>query len=253
MESVKVFGKHKVLTGEQRHFYAGGFSLWVGREKEGWRIYQNETSADDKGLPELSDGDYFQTGKSDTLLVLPALPAKPLVFKGNTIHVVPGQKFSFFLRIPLTVQLFYSKNLPANLMKEVPVSRLSDTWFGDTYSGEPAFVLGDEFFRKSDEVNPSLFEAICPVTIFNNSPGVLKLDRLILRVENMSLYRNAGKLITSLLTIEYKGKEIISSASYHFSKAHHGEKEEVVANPRSWASKNLLKINFHFIRNILQP
>ncbi len=252
MKSGQIFGKHKLSDGEQRVFSTDEFLIGVKREKEGWYLSHTGHEKNQLIQPDLSAGDYFQTGKSNSLLIVPALPIKPLVFKGNFIHVAPGQKFSFFLKVPLTIQVFYSKNQPANLLKEIPVSRFSDTWFGDPYSGEPAFLLGSEFFRVAEEASLSLFDALCPVNIFNNSPGVLKVERLIIRVENMTLYNKSGRIVTSLLAIEYKGKEIISSASYHFSKVHHGEKEEVIAKPRSWASKNLLKINFHFIKNILQ-
>ena len=252
MDTGQIFGKYKLTTGEIRLLAAADFLLGVRREKEGWTISQEVITENEPAHPDFNSGDYFQTGKSNTLLILPALPVKPLVFKGNLLHVGPQQKLSFYLKMPLSVQVFHSKNQPANLLSEIPVKRLSDTWFGDSYSGEPAFLLGTQHFRKASDVNPSSYEAICPVTIFNNSPGVLKVERLIIRVENMTLYNNNGNIITSLLAIEYKGKETISSASYHFSRVHHGEKEDILANPRSWASKNLLKINFHFIRNILQ-
>lgn len=131
MESGKVFEKQKLPVGAHRIFSADGFSLRVSREKEGWMINHTERSVNQGEPYDFTGGEYFQTGKSATLIVLPALPAKPLVFKGNSIHVVPGQKFSFYLKIPLSVQLYYAKNLPSNLMKEMPARRLSDTWFGD--------------------------------------------------------------------------------------------------------------------------
>lgn len=247
-----VFGKHKILAEKHRYVSTGNFSLGVKREKEGWLLWHTDALIENADQFDFSAADYFQTGKSNSLLVLPALPAKPLVFKGSMINVAPDQKLTFFLKIPLNIQVYYSKSHPGNLLREITVTRLSDTWFGDPYSGEPAYLLGSEFFLKLKDVELSQFDAICPVTIYNNSPIVLKVERLIIRVENMTLYKKEDKIVTSLLAIEYKGKEVISSASYHFSKIYHGEKEEVVSQPRSWASKTLLKINFHFIKNFLQ-
>jgi len=73
---------------------------------------------------------------------------------------------------------------------------------------------------------------------------------MILRVENMALYKNNDKIITSLAALDYKGKDIISIAEYRVSKKIHGEKAEIIAKPKSSVSKNILKINFHFIKNI---
>jgi hypothetical protein len=245
-----IFGKHQIMPGESRIFNTGNFSLGVKREKEGWIILYPEKLTNDKGNPDFSEGEYFQTGKSNTLIISPALPEKPLVFKGSQLHVSPDQKLTFFLKIPVTVQIFFSKPLPGNLMKELPVQRLSDSWFGEPYSGEPALLLGSEFFRSMDNTKPSSFDAVCPVTILNNSSGILEVERLIIRVDNQTLYKSEDKMITSQVVIEYKGKDVTSAVSYHFSKTLHGDKAEMIARPRNESSKNLLKINFHFIKNL---
>jgi hypothetical protein len=246
-----IFGKHQIAPGEHRFFADENFSMGVKREKEGWILLNLENPAAEK--PEdadFSEGEYFQTGKSNTIFITPSLPDKPLVFKGSKLHVSPGQKLAFFLKIPMAVQVYFSKIQPENLLKEFPVQRLSDTWFGEPFSGEPAFSLGSEFSLSMEKIEPTVFETICPVSIYNNSPGVLEVERLIIRVENLAIYRNEGKLITSQVVIEYKGKDSISSASYHFSKNIQGEKAEILQKPKAESSKSLLKINFHFIKNL---
>ncbi|SHE40097.1 Protein of unknown function [Mariniphaga anaerophila] len=251
MTQKSIFGRHQILPGEHDFFYAGNFYLGAKREKDGWLLLQTD-NADytENATPDFSGADFFQSGKSNKLFIAPSLPEKPLVFKGTRLHVSPGQRLNFFLKIPLTIQVYFSRKQPENLLKEFPVQRLSDTWFGDTFSGEPAFALGTEFFPSLNEVKSSDFEAICPISIFNDAPGVLQVERLIIRVENLALYLCNGKIIASQVAIEYKGKDVISSASYHFSKNIHGEKSELLVKPRNGVSKNLLKINFHFIKNL---
>lgn len=251
MDEISVFGKHQIIPGEYKIFTLENFSLGVKREKDGWILLNPvPLSTDVEKQSDFTSGEYFQTGKSNTFHIAPALPQKPLVFKGSKLHLSSGQKLTFFLTIPLSVQVFFSKTQPENLIKEYSPVRLSDTWFGEVFSGEPAFSLGNIFFMSLKEIESSSLEAICPVNIFNNSPGVLEVQRLIIRVENLTLYRKAGNIITSSLLVEYKGKDIISSVSYHYSKVIHGEKAEILANPRSDASKSLLNINFHFIKNL---
>ncbi len=246
-----IFGKHQIMPGENRIFSDENFSIGVKREKEGWIILNLENLTSEKQENEdFTKGEYFQTGKSNSLFIAPSLPEKPLVFKGSKLHVSPGLKLTFFLKIPLTVQLYFSKNQPENLLKEIPVRRLSDTWFGEPFGGERAFALGNDYFQSTEKINLSPYEAICPVTIFNNSQSVLEVERLIIRTEDMALYKNENKIVTSQLLIEYRGKDIISSASYHYAKAFHGEKAEMITKPRANLSKHLLKINFHFIRNL---
>jgi hypothetical protein len=251
MNAEPIFKKHQIMPGESRILSSGNFSLGVKREKEGWILLYPDYFTKNEGInPDFSQGEYFQTGKSNSLILTPALPDKPLVFKGSQLHVSPGQRLTFFLKIPLTLQVYFSKILPGNMMKELPTRRLSDSWFGDPFNGEPAFLLGSEFSRFMDITDTSFFDAVCPVTIFNNSSIVLEVERLIIRVENLTLYQKDNKMITSQVAIEYKGKEVISSVGYHSSKLYHGEKAEIIARPRNEASKNLLKINFHFIKNL---
>ena len=240
MNTKQLFGKHQVSLGESHTLELENETLTITREREGWSF----------GSTEVTQNEYYHTGKSNTLVIQPALPEKPIVFKGSRLNVAPKQKLTFFLKIPLKVQVYFSKVQPENLMKEIVVKRLSDTWFGETDNGEVAFALGNEYFMKMEEINPSEFEAICPITIFNNSPAPFEIERLIIRVDNMGLYLNEGNIVTSIVEIEFRGKDIISSAEYHYSKIYNGEKQELITKPRNASGKNPLKLHFHFIKNM---
>ncbi len=248
METYPQFGKQQFMPGVGKFIDLEKYKLGIRREKEGWYlvVLDEQTEANDE---EIQKGEYFQTGKSNSLVILPSVPAKPLVFKGNKLFVTPRQKLTFFLKIPLNLQVYFSKYLPENLLKEISITRLSDTWFGAPDSGEPAFALESNFYLNMGKMETSALEAICPVTIFNNSPGILEVERFVIRTDNLTLYKNE-KIITSIVEIEYKGKDIISSAEYRHSKLFHGEKPEVLGKPRNASGRSLLKMNFHFIKNI---
>lgn len=245
-----LFGKHQFSRGTEKFFPLGKIHLGIRREKEGWYILQMEDNKDKKpDEANITEGEYYHSGKSNSLVIVPALPLKPLVFKGNKMFVAPRQKLMFFIKIPLTIHIYFSKNQPENLLKEINCERLSDTWFGEPDLGEPAFSLGSSFYLNQEEADTTPFEAVCPVSLFNNSPQILEVERLIIRVENLALYKNSDKAITSLVQIEYKGKDIISSASFHYSKNIHGEKQEIISKPRNTSGLGLLR-NFHFIKQI---
>ncbi len=248
MTSNNIFGKHHFSAGETKIIELSDRNLFIKREKEGWHILTSPESNIE--TPDFSKGEYFQSGKSNSLVIAPALPAKPLVFKGNHLNVTPKQKLTFFLKIPITLQVYYSKNLPDNLLQEIPSKRISDTWFGEADNGEPAFALGSEYQLYFENMETTPLEAICPVSILNNSTGTLEVQRLIIRVENLSIYKNGDKNVTNVVQVEYKGQEVMSSVEYHYSKVFDGDKQEIITKPRNTAGKNLLKINFHFIKNM---
>lgn len=247
-----ILQKHQIETDATKTIDIGCVRLLATRLKEGWHLETMDICPDDDiPLGESSAmNDYFHTGKSNALIITPALPAKPMVFKGSGLNVLPGQKLTFFLKIPLSFQIYFSKVQPGNLLREITYKGLSNTWFGDPDNGEPAYRLGSEYFLDFDAIPLEGFEAICPVTVKNSSEENLSVQQLIIRDEFLTLYKNGDRIVTSNVQIEFKGKDIVSDVGYHYSKLYNGEKQEILAKPRSNPEKSLLKLNFHFIKNI---
>lgn len=252
MDLYQILKKHQVLPGETKVIDIGCVQLRATRKNEGWYLVTADNCPEDDislGL-ESTLNDYFQTGKSNSLIIAPALPAKPLVFKGTGLNVLPEQKITVFLKIPLSFQIYFSKIQPENLLKEISYKRLSDTWFGEPENGEPAFALGDEYYLELNDIEIAGFEAICPVTIQNNSSNILNVQRLIIRDENVTLYKNENLIVTSLVHVDYRGNGDAGTVGYRYSKQYNGEKQEILAKPRNTSGKSLLNLNFHFIKNI---
>ncbi len=252
MDLDTILQKHQIQPGTTKIIDIGCVQLTATRTKEGWHLETKDNCPDDDiALDDASTiSDYFQTGKSNSLIIAPALPVKPMVFKGSGLNVLPGQKLTIFVKIPLTFQLYFSKVQPENLLREITYKRMSNTWFGEADSGEPAYTLGSEYFLDFNDIQIIDFEAICPVSLINSATDNLLVQRVIIRDEFLSLYKNGNQMVTSHVQIDYKGKDSISAVDYQYSKQFCGDKQEVLAKPRNSSGKNLLKINFHFIKNI---
>jgi len=252
MEIESIFKKRTIQPGEAELIPVNEFVLGIKREKEGWfiKVFENCTDTKQINKDEISEGEYFQSGKSNSLVITPSLQHKPLVFKGNKMLIAPHQRLTFFLRIPLILQIYFSKIQNDNLIKEIPSRRLSDTWFGEPDDGVAAFAMGSEYQLSFTDIELSELETVCPVTVHNNWDQQLEIQRLIIKADNLTLYRNGSKIVSSVVKLEYKGQDTISSATYGTSKLYHGENPEIVAKARTDDTKSLLKANFHFIRNI---
>lgn len=260
MELFEIFDSFRLTHGEGLEIKAGSLHLRVKRISMGWGfvktdIYEPFDNVEvSRIVPdfEVSESNLYQTGRSDVLVVTPILPEKPVVLKNSGLRIHPGQNMHFFVKIPLNLQFFFENAVPHHLIAEFPMFRLSDTWFGEPDEGEPAFALGNFYRKEVSLLNIRPWEAVCPVHILNNSNLLLEVQRLIIRVENLTLIRSGRQLLTSLVEIEYKGRDQVSSASYHIDKAIHGNEFTQLAEPRNTAAKSSLKINFHFIKNIYQ-
>ncbi|WP_347841275.1 DUF432 domain-containing protein [uncultured Draconibacterium sp.] len=252
MEKLSIYGKKQLEPGKQSFIDCNNFILGVKRNTEGWYLKSFEQGTDESvpNPEEIEEGMYYHTGKSNTLILAPALPVKPMVFKGKRITISPHQRLTFFVKIPLLMQVYYAKKQDENLLAEFPFHKISDTWFGEPVNGEAAYALDAEHFLDINAIERDENSAICPINIFNNNDAPLELERLILRVDQMNLLRFKEQIVTSLVKLEYKGKDHLSAVNYGFSKALHGENHEILAKARNPENKSLLKINFHFIKNI---
>ena len=262
MQSVKqVWGRYEGKN-KQEFVFQGGFTrIILKRSYGGWMIRENKQEScfdffsfePAEQNTEDRDMSLFQTGHSEILFVQPALPVKPVVFRNNkSLAISPRQTFRIFLAIPVNVQFYYSQVDPEHLFSEYSTERLSDTWFGEPDNGEPAFSVGSRFAGQIDQLASRYFEATCPVLISNNSNQLLDLQRLIIHVENLNLYQNKEQLVTDSVSIEFKGKDLISNLHFSTEKSIQGEAPLLVGKARQLTNKNILGKSFHFIKNITQ-
>ena len=252
MEKLSIYGKKQLNPGESVLMDYGIFTLGIKRNDEGWYLKSFDDVNDGQEIDtnEIVDGTYYHSGKSNRLILTPALPVKPMVFKSSRIIISPKQRLTFFVKIPLILQVYASKKLDENLLAEFPLQHISNTWFGEPVNGEVAFALESEHYLNLKTIEADERFAICPVTIFNNDNAALEIERLIIRVDQMHLVKYSNHLVTSQVKLEYRGKDYLSSVNYGFAKAFHGENHDIVAKPRNPEGKSMLKINFHFIKNI---
>ena len=261
MNPQNFWNKYEFSVGQTKLFKAGLAEVFVKHILNGWLIKSHTTDLpfeeleveEVDSLEDDSDVFHFQTGKSHFLHVVPAFPSKAVVFRNNgNIRVSAGQSASLFFCIPLTMQFYFQEIKDENRLFEIPLRRLSDTWFGEPDNGEPAFSIGSYYDKSFDEVKATSWEAIVPVEIINNTAGLLDLQRLILRVDDFSLFLKNKKLLSNHVSIEFKGQEHAGSVNLTTHKEIHGLKPVRIATQRGAESKNLLRKSFFFIKNIYQ-
>jgi hypothetical protein len=256
-----IWGRYDLKNETTFQFSGGLATVTIKRLSNGWTMSKTmQPGTSDKLVFETCESsqpteneEIFQTGRSDILHVLPALPLKPVVLRSNkTIKVSPKQTIKLFLSIPLSVQFYFAQVDGEHLMFEFSLNELSDTWFGETDVGEPAYSLGQRFALFSEDIKLKTFEALCPVKITNNSNHLLELDRLIIRVENLSVYLKSGQLITSMFSIDFKGPVQSSTLSFSTDKGFHGEQPVLIAKARNPVIKTFLAKSFQFIKHLTQ-
>jgi len=143
------------------------------------------------------------------LKVLPAFPDRALVVKPeHPFTLMRHARARVYMRVPLWVRVeaVEESRGVSTLLTEIPTERLSDTWWGDFQDGELAYWLTTKARR---ELRSELFEpwlVMSTLQLENHSDGALRVEKLVLRVEHLSIYEKDGLLWAEEVRVEYRGE-----------------------------------------------
>lgn len=188
-------------------------SLTVLARKEGDEIWISHHLRSDSGSPPGIQPQrdewarWSAPANVDELEVLPAVPDRPLVLQPeDPFHLLPGARARIFVRVPLWVRVTVPGVRGATLL-EFPTVRLSDTWWGNPQEGQLCYWLHITARR---EAPPSIFRPdriICPVDLLNQAKEELPVEKTLLRVGHLSVFRGSGTLWSDEIRVRYRGEE----------------------------------------------
>ena len=102
------------------------------------------------------------------------------------IHLPAGTSVTLYVGTSLWLSLEQGDNV----LVELPVARLSDTWFGpDTIQGEVCYAARTHARLSLEGSPPNPYKAMTPVTIKNHASHPLVLDRINLPIPHLTLYQ----------------------------------------------------------------
>lgn len=179
----------------------------LGDTEEQFRLEQGEVAQ----IPEELAYSRFAFDRSpDSFLLRPRLLDRPVVVRTNQpVNIPPDQKITFFISTPVCVAV----ELPGDLeLREIPVLRLSDTWFGpSTRIGELCYSTRTQARNSRNEVLLRPHRAVTPVTVHNRSEKMLIIDKISLPVPFLAVYGRAdGALWTDPLLLEHVSDDALA-------------------------------------------
>ena len=140
---------------------------------------------------------------------MPVLPDRALVVKpDHPFTLTRRARARVYMRVPAWVRVEAVEEgggRPVRLA-EVPTSPLSDTWWGDFLDGEMAYWLTTKARRA---LTPDLFAPwviMAVLQLDNHSEDDLLVEKLLMRVEHLSVYEKEGRLWAEEVRVEYHGE-----------------------------------------------
>jgi hypothetical protein len=248
------WGQFKIPIGQIGFWRIGTMALWIQRFEKEWRIgYQSKgdpnedtlevhVSGQEKEIPQEAEISRFSFRQTDgTLSILPVLADRPVITRPETHFSIPsGEEIILFVGSPLWVKI--SVGSTPHVLKEFPIYRPSDTWFGpSTREGELCYATRTQARLKCEEVSFRPNRAVTPVLIRNQAKGSLSLERINLPVLYLSLFEaENGFLWTEPIT--FVRKEDRDQAAMEIPKEAPREAigAQLVVGPREKPDQNLV-------------
>lgn len=167
----------------------------------------------------------------DRLKILPALADLPLIVHSEySLKVSPHTQIEVFSRVPLWISISLTDD--DYKLLELPVSKLSRTWFGTPLEGEVCYHITTKARRDLSQITPEPHLVSCPITISNKSSEALDFERFCFRVERLGIYKYNDALWADETQITYHGEEQNSDIIMTGKLPDGIEKQMQLAKPR---------------------
>lgn len=193
-------------------------------------------------LPELLTSQRFIFRHSPTSFRLtPKLLERPVVIKTRQPVSIPaGEQNVFYISSPVVIQI--SLEQPNTPLLEIPVQRLSDTWFGSsTQHGELCYADKTHARHSLAEIPARPHRAVTAVTIENHSSKMLTIDKISIPLPLLALYgRQDGTLWTDPITLQHEGDNSLTRFKINKTLPAGLTSADLLTAPRQLADKNNL-------------
>lgn len=200
---------------EHREFVFGPLEIRVRRvQSEIWIAHRRDTDGaapddwdDDAAAP--TDWSRWALRDEDTQLrLVPALPDRMLVVKVEQPFTLLNRADArIYTRVGASIQIQAVGDRGATDLVEIPVERLSDTWWGDFRTGESAYWLATRARREVPHELLAPWQIVCTLQLSNRSSDNLSVEKLALRVEHLSVFGSEDRLWAEEVQVEYRGED----------------------------------------------
>lgn len=255
--SKTIWGEHDLSDEKMCSFSIGDLQFWCQRIKSEIRLAHSRRSADEanetesENPPENITWSRWALKKEYAKIrISPIFPDRPIVVKPESpFKINLKAQAKIYIRVPIWIKIELT-NRDSTVLFELPTVTLSNTWFGSFADGELCYWIssGTRLEIEPDPDRPYL--AICPIVLFNYSESDLKVEKICLRVSNLSLFFDETQLWADETTITYKGEDATSQIDFSGKSPSEALKAGLLCPPRIPAKKGLVAQTFASLKDL---
>lgn len=205
-----IWGTVSLQEKEIHYIHIGDLYLWLKYKDKEVRIaycYSDEISGEiDKDNPpkEAQWVRWAHKNGHDLVRIQPAFADLPLIVQSEyLLKVSPRNQIQVFSRIPIWISISLAND--NYQLIELPVTKMSKTWFGTPIEGELCYHTTTKARRDLSQLKPEPYLVSCPITISNKSSETLDFESFCFRVERLGIYKHEDTLWADETQITYHG------------------------------------------------
>ena len=251
-----IWGEHDISLRKIYDWAIGDVNLWCKRTSQEIQIAHKRLPVSQDGtkieqLPEDTSWSRFALKKEHpSIRISPLFPDRPVVVKPETLFKLnQGIQARIYVRVPIWLKIELTTRDPITLL-EIPAVVLSNTWFGTFLEGELCYWISSSARREIEPDPKRNFLAICPIQMANKSEIDLSIEKLCLRVANLSLFFDGKQLWSDETKVTYKGEEASSQIEFSGKPPIEASAAEIIAPPRSPAKRGLVAQTFSSLKDL---
>ena len=236
-----------IPQGQAACWWLGPLTLYAERNKSEWRLgwrrekdplYEAHAFGLRDAMPEDETLDRKRWGTEhtgETLRLMPLLADRPVVVAPEDALSVPaGDTLVLYMSSPLWLSITTGSDSKPLTLTELPVTLLSDTWFGEnTRVGELCYSIRTRARTVFEEITPLPHRALTRVTVNNRSSKVLDLEQLKVPMNALALHSYTdGSLWTDAVVLNHEDSEQLTSLEIDRKARHQSGRKKQIAAPR---------------------
>ncbi|NNE45649.1 MAG: hypothetical protein HKN37_03215 [Rhodothermales bacterium] len=200
------WGPFSLKEGDAGRWQVGPCTLWIERERYEWRVthwravdpMEELVDVEVPARTELVRPDAsvtvslnrFSVQKtSEDLIIEPVLANRPVIVRPrNALYVEGNESSTLYVSTPVWLRIKIGEH---RILTEVPSIRPSDSWFGaNTREGELCYSSVTEGRTRVEDIPFRAHRVVTPVSIENDSDEDLRVERVRIPVQYLSLFRD---------------------------------------------------------------
>ena len=252
-----IWGEHEIPLNKSKNWSIGDIHLWCKRTKDEIQIAYSKTSADNSTateqieLPENVSWSRWALKKEyPSVKFTPLFPDRPVVVKPESpFKLNKGVQARVYIRVPIWIKITQTTRETIELF-EIPTVVLSNTWFGSFAEGELCYWISSGVRREIEPDPTRPYLAICPIQLMNQSESDLIVEKICLRVSNLSLFFDKKQLWADDTKVTYKGEQATSQIEFTGKPPAEAGIVELISSPRNPIKKSLVAQTFASLKDL---